>query len=172
MANYTLLLGEYLQDNTLPEIFSQIDNFDNLFIQKYIDHEIGFETEWMFQQKLEMTANVVIPEYKTRLDNIEIIRQALFSKLDVSHSESITATYNNGEQEQKQTVLPFNTADAEPNTIVNNSAVVNSEKRTNNRIEGLRPSDLKIEYDEILKTKDFLLQKLLNEFNSLFMKIY
>ena len=96
MAKYTELFGEYLQNNTLPNIFDEIENFKSLFILKYIDSEIGFETEYLFTQKLLLYANLYIPEYKKRIEALKNVENTLFNKLqlvddvkDIKHQVSI-----------------------------------------------------------------------------------
>ena len=71
MAKYTETLGEYLNNgNDLPTIFSSITDFSDLFTLNYIEREIGFETEELFALKLEGRANIVIPFYKNKIDNL------------------------------------------------------------------------------------------------------
>lgn len=71
MAKYTETLGEYLEaGHSLPSIFSQITDFDKYFLARYIDREIGFETETLFGIKLEGKADLVIPLYKDRIDEL------------------------------------------------------------------------------------------------------
>ncbi len=71
MAKYTETLGEYLNNgNDLPTIFSSITDFADLFTLNYIEREIGFETEELFTLKLEGRANIVIPFYKDKIDNL------------------------------------------------------------------------------------------------------
>lgn len=78
MAKYTETLGEYLEaGHSLPLIFSQIEDFDKYFLARYIDREIGFETETLFGIKLEGKADLVIPLYKDRIDELNAAITAL-----------------------------------------------------------------------------------------------
>lgn len=78
MAKYTETLGEYLESgHTLPTIFSQITDFDKHFLARYIDREIGFETEALFEIKLEGKANIIIPLYKDRITQLNAAITAL-----------------------------------------------------------------------------------------------
>lgn len=71
MAKYTETLGEYLESgHTLPAIFDDITDFDKHFLARYIDREIGFETEALFEIKLEGKANIIIPLYKDRIQQL------------------------------------------------------------------------------------------------------
>lgn len=71
MAKYTETLGEYLESgHTLPSVFSDITGFDTHFLARYIDREIGFETEALFEIKLEGKANIIIPLYKDRIQQL------------------------------------------------------------------------------------------------------
>lgn len=72
MAKYTELLSEYLENGgALPAAFDNISGFKTLFIGKYCDCEIGFETPVLFAIKLETRANAVIPAYAARIAAIE-----------------------------------------------------------------------------------------------------
>jgi hypothetical protein len=172
MAKYTILFGEYLQTNELPTIFDEITGFSDLFVLKYIDHEIGFETEWLFEQKLLGRANLVIPIYKQRLTALAEMENKLFNRYQITTTEQISGSYVNGATEQKQTILPFNANTAEPNNITETTDTTNTESRTNTRSEDLRPSELKQGLDEIKNTQNFLIEKLLDEFKNLFMAVY
>lgn len=172
MPKYTITLGEYLKNNTLPEIFGNIENFEDLFILEYIDREIGFETEWLFQQKLLGRASLVCPLYIDRINKLKVIEEKLFTQLQVKRNEKKQGAYNLGEQQQKVTNLPFNDSVAEPNSVSESGAVENTDEIETNYSEDLRPTDLQLQYNELLDTKKFILRRLLNEFNDLFIKIY
>ena len=70
MSKYTELLSEYLENNELPTIFDEIAGFKEQFTIYFLDREIGFETEDLFKFKLENYANVLIPLYKVRLQQL------------------------------------------------------------------------------------------------------
>lgn len=72
MAKYTELLSEYIEHGgQLPTVFKQITDFEQYFIGRYCDCEIGFETPILFQIKLETKANLVIPAYAKRIAEFE-----------------------------------------------------------------------------------------------------
>lgn len=80
MAKYTELLSEYLNHGgALPAVFSQIEGFETLFIGRYIDCEIGYETPELFSIKLETRANLVIPQYLRRINEIQAIKEQLLT---------------------------------------------------------------------------------------------
>lgn len=71
MAKYTELLAEYLKDGgELPAVFDDIQGLKELFTGRYIEREIGFETPDLFQIKLEYKANLLVPIYKQRMDDL------------------------------------------------------------------------------------------------------
>lgn len=77
MAKYTELLAEYLKDGgTLPAVFDDIDGLKNLFVGRYIERELGFETPELFSIKLEYKANLLIPVYKRRMDELQAAYEA------------------------------------------------------------------------------------------------
>lgn len=72
MAKYTELLAEYLKSGgELPAAFDTIDGLKDLFIGRFIEREIGFETPELFQIKLEYKANLIIPVYQKRINELE-----------------------------------------------------------------------------------------------------
>lgn len=76
---YTELLTEYVQSNggaanAFPAAFDTIPdfggkNFKELFLLRYCAREIGFETEELFQLRLEGKADEVCPDYVRKLAN-------------------------------------------------------------------------------------------------------
>lgn len=69
MAKYTELYIDYLLNGGQnPAIFANIENFENRFIEKYADSEIGFETPDLFSLKLNLKAEIIIPVYKQKID--------------------------------------------------------------------------------------------------------
>lgn len=147
-ARYTETLADYLNNgHTLPTIFNQITDFDDLFVAEYFNQEIGFETEDMFEARLEGKANVVIPFYKTKMEEIADIidrisapdkqtettnsgQDVTVNNLNENHSGADITTSNGkttlGATKQKQTELPINAASATPNKVIDQDQVINS----------------------------------------------
>lgn len=70
-ANYTEFLRDYLKSNNLPNTLSELDSvfecdFKEEFKQYYLMREIGFTTEELFKQKLNIQCNIMIPFYKEK----------------------------------------------------------------------------------------------------------
>lgn len=169
MARYTELFIEYLNNgHELPTEFSLIEGFGDLFVSWYMDKEIGFETEELFEAKLSMVAGIVIPLYKARLDRLA---QA-WLKFDTPTSvfyESETITNQMGAQKTKSTELPIDEDTAEPSMVNDADAYTNTQTRTKSN------GDL----NQIENSISFLnaearplVVKLINEFSNLFMKVY
>lgn len=96
MALYTETLKDWLNNGfTLPAIFSSIPQltssmtFAQLFESYFGEWEIGFETEEMFEMKLNLKANIVIPLY---VKKIEMINEQLDN---IFKNETIRRTYLN-----------------------------------------------------------------------------
>lgn len=69
MARYTEYLVDYLNNgHTLPGLFSSITDFDKLFTGFYCSSELGFETEELFEIRLETKAELVVPLYASRIN--------------------------------------------------------------------------------------------------------
>ncbi len=169
MAKYTMLFAEYLQQDgrSLPAVFDQIAGFSDFFVAHYCDKEIGFETDELFAIKLEERAKIIIPIYKRR---IEYYEHALTNLNETIKKR--TRTYNAGEQNGEEFTLPVNAQDVSPSKTSKTGTYTDV---TTESDEGLTPDEIlrKIEYYDTLKEgKGILLDYLLNEFSSLFMKVY
>lgn len=199
MAKYTMTLAEYLaKGGALPSSFALIDGFENHFIGRYCDKEIGFETDALFSIKLEAKANLVMQAYKDRIDARALYWAKVPNPTKVHYElattntnlgaqqRSGTNTTTIGAQENKTTELPFDATEAEPNVIVNQGArsdgVITSETigaQENSDTREARHEDNGETLDEVMRMLDFLnkdvttlIEKLLNEFKPLFMGVY
>ena len=165
MANYTELLGDYLSGGgELPAALDTIDGFKTLFVARYCDCEIGFETETLFATKLEYRANLVMPYYVRRLADLERVATAMSNPQKVRTTKVVA-----GEQASQQFTLPLNSNTASPSA--------------KNHIDSFENNDTSTEsgytVDEALRVQDYynsgvqmLLEKCLDEFKSCFMGIY
>ena len=111
-ANYTEFLRDYLKNNTLPSILSDLDSiFDCDFKQEFEDYylmrEIGFDTEELFSQKLNTQCNIMVPYYAEKATALKDLFDNIFES-----GYSITQTNN---------LTRGNTASASrSNTLTNN----------------------------------------------------
>lgn len=173
MAKYTMLLAEYLQKGgQLPASFALIQGFEDLFVARYCDHEIGFETDELFRIKLEYTANLIMQAYADKIAT----RAFYWTKANnpiKSYYEKTTTLTNIGAQKNKTTELPFNAEDAEPNSVSDLG-----EREDTGEVE-ITKEDTGETLDELMRMLDFLnkdvttlVQKCLDEFKPLFMAVY
>lgn len=173
MAKYTMLLAEYLKKGgALPSSFSLIEGFEDLFVAKYCDKEIGFETDKLFEIKLELKANLVMSVYAEKIAE----RTRYWAKVQNPtkiYYERATTQYNMGKQKNKTTELPFDATTATPNVINENDAYKNDDNRV------VVKEDNGETIDEVMRMLDFLnkdvstlVEKCLNEFKPLFMGVY
>lgn len=172
MAKYTELFSEYLEGGgELPSSFSLIENFDNLFKLRFYDHEIGFENETLFSMKLELTASIMIPLYKERID---MLAEAITGAKNPTRTfyEKYNTIINAGEQSGQTTELPIDSAIAEPNSISHSDAYTNSDERTTNREEGANINEKYFIIDKLNEKVKSLIDSLLAEFKSCFMEVY
>lgn len=103
MAKYTELLAEYLEaGGALPASFEDIEGFRDLFIGEYCDKEIGFETPILFTIKLQARANLLIPPYKDRINELEAIIDKL-SNPTKTHTRTGDISREYGETDETQT---------------------------------------------------------------------
>ena len=74
MANYTIEVRQLVNDYQIPLFDFEYpfynayptdkEEFENLFIQHYYFHEIGFETVDRFKQRLQARLNLIMPYYQ------------------------------------------------------------------------------------------------------------
>ncbi len=168
-----MTLAEYLaKGGALPSSFALIDGFENHFIGRYCDHEIGFETDALFSIKLEAKANLVMQAYKDKIDARALYWAKVPNPTKVYY-ELATTNYDMGKQRIQTTELPFNAQMAEPNVVNENDPYHNQDERETRREENGETLDDVLRMLEFLN-KDVvtLVEKCLNEFDNLFMKVY
>lgn len=173
MAKYTLLLSEYLKDGfSLPSSFSLIDGFKEAFIGKYCDKEIGFETEELFQIKLEARANLVMQNYADKIAK----RAAWWAKAESpakTYYSKDSLTSSHGSQKTQNTELPIDSQTAEPNAITEAEAYEDKDERIIERTNSGQDAGEVIEMLNFLnKDVSTLVEKCLGEFKNLFMGVY
>lgn len=167
-AKYTELFSEYLASGgELPAAFSQIEGFENLFVARYCDKEIGFETETLFKIKLEERAAIVIPAYVKR---IEASDAAWLVVTDPTRKQ--TRTFDSGEKRTSTRSLPLNAQTAQPTQTATADAFTDVDSTI---FEGMT-SDEAIRRAEYFQKLDgtawIMLDACLREFENLFMKVY
>ena len=166
MASYTEYFYEYIENGgTLPNAFGIVPSlngvsFENLFKKNFNAYEIALETETLFKERLEAKANIVCPFYADKISKIAGLTNIFDQTRSISRmSENTNASY-------------LNTPDI--TTIGNeNLASVLKDTQSENIIENVTPKGTtKIEEMSKLIELENLYQKLLDEFNSLFLFIW
>lgn len=200
MAKYTELLAEYLKDGgTLPAVFEDIDGLKELFVGKYIEREIGFETPELFQIKLEYKANLLVPVYKKRMSELSAAYDAMTNPIK-KRIRTGTLQRQYGERSNTNTVQP-NTVKTTQTDFPTGAAVdsnrvpthltqtdnpkmetVNTaqEYTDNENYQNITDSEEGASLSESLQRLQLaeraelknLMEELLNEFNPLFMGIW
>lgn len=156
MAKYTECLADYLNNgHSLPTVFSQITDFDKLFTGFYCASEIGFETEDLFEIRLETKAQLIVPLYAQRISTYTTLiaqlgtpnkqmtlshtgndsgsNSTINSGTDaVAHTGTVghSGTVNAGQQAKRHTELPINASTATPSSTDVADAYTNSDSRT------------------------------------------
>ena len=173
MAKYTELFVEYLAGGgALPSAFNQIEGFEDLFKGYYADKEIGFETEELFAIKLETYANIFIPIYKQRIDDLAVAITGARNPTKTFY-ENYNAYINAGKQKGTQTELPYDSTTAEPTTVTESDAYQNAENKTTTRTEsGATVNEAYYKIERLNSEVKPLILKLLKEFAPCFMGIY
>ena len=167
MAKYTETLLDYIEaGGTLPALFGDITGFPELFVQRFCDYEIGFETPELFAQKLECAAKIHIPYYKKLIDT----QSSLISKLSTGYDREHITTTTLGEQDSKSWAFPFNgTSDINPAARTLSTETVNS---VSERSTGYTPDELARMIELAESVKRNILEELLDKFKTCFMIIF
>lgn len=200
MAKYTELLAEYLKDGgTLPAVFEDIDGLKELFVGKYIEREIGFETPELFQIKLEYKANLLVPVYKKRMDELSTAYDAMTNPIK-KRIRTGTLQRQYGERSNTNAVQPntvkITQTDFPTGAAVDSNRVPTHVTQTDNpKIETVNTAQEYTDnenYQDITDSEEGaslsealqrlqlaersdlknLMEELLNEFNPLFMGIW
>lgn len=134
-ANYTEFLRDYLaHGNTLPVELADMDevfncDFTNLFKEYYLMHEIGFDTEELFTQKLHVQCMCMLPYYKDKAEALKTLFNDIFE-----NGFSITQTNNltNAIINDKNINIDFTTPAGLTDKILPASAMSGGSENTRN----------------------------------------
>jgi len=178
MAKYTETFAEYVEGGgTLPSSsFALIEDFEDLFKERYCASEIGFETESLFALKLDYKARVVMPLYASKI--AAVVEQ--MTGLKDNPTKWRYEEHNYGQQHSENethsdgTELPYDVASATPSSLanMNGKATTDAHKDTLEFKEGLSV-DERLRIIEQINRKAFsLVEACLDEFKPLFMGVY
>lgn len=168
MAKYTETLADWLAAGySLPQEFEQIDGFADLFTGHFIDREIGFETDELFNIKLQTRAALCVPLYAARITQLDA---AITAAQTPSKSEK--TTFQKGKTTATQWELPLDGGAVEDTPPASVATGESLDDVTTREYDGYTP-------DEALKNVDFLERevvnlkdRLLRVFDTLFMVVY
>lgn len=164
MAKYTETFAEYLSGGrALPAAFADISGFEDLFVGEFCDKEIGFETEDLFEIKLDARASLVIPVYAEKIAQLSAAYEAA-----ASPAKKYTTTLTAGAQSAESYALPANSQEALPNARQSSDPYTNTDERIE---EGFTPDEA-IKYAEFVRNRKNTLEACLREFDNLFMRVY
>lgn len=162
MAKFTETFIDWINNgNDFPSSFD-VDVFPNLknrFFARYCDHEIGFETEELFRIKFEALADSKIPLYVSSV-------KALVTS-DANVADPVKKSSNrNGKTRATTTELPFDSATSSPSSIMEADEFTNGSEQSGYTLaEAIAQSD----WNEKIRDME---ERLINEFDNLFMRIY
>ena len=167
MAKYTETLIDYMRaGGVLPALFEQIDGFPELFVQRFCDYEIGFETPELFAQKLDGAAKRFIPFYNKLIQS----QNDLIAKLTTSYNRVHTTTSDFGKQESLSWAYPYN-ASSNTNPAARTLATPTT-NTTTEQSSGYTPDELARMIELAGNIKDNLLEELLSKFKHCFMIVF
>ena len=166
MASYTEYFYEYIENgNEMPSNFDGVPSlngktFKEIFRTHFNAYEIGLETETLFKERLQAKADVVIPYYVDKITKLAGVENVFNAERNFEMSRNNqNASYLN--TPNIETISNDNLADV----LKDNTSEQHHETFTPN---GTNKIDMMKSYLEI----ENLYNKLLNEFNSLFLFIW
>lgn len=198
---YTELLTEYVQSNggaanAFPAAFDTIPdfggkNFKELFLLRYCAREIGFETEELFQLRLEGKADEVCPAYVRKLENYnrfttlspEFKKTFTFGETN-TRTPNLTVKNDGGEVVTDNYNYPDSGATLPASNSLSGETRVKDESGTkttgtdknerggmNEEINELSPREMQEIANAEIEIKN-IYSALLDEFESLFMQVF
>lgn len=177
MAKYTETFAEYVEDGgALPSSsFALVEDFEDLFKERYCGSEIGFETEALFAIKLDMKARLVMPIYAARIAAVD----AAMNKLKTP-SKTRTERRVYGEQHSEtgndgsNTELPIDAATAEPASTTHTEGSADIDEHEDNlTFTDYVTIDENIRIiEQLTASRRGLVEQCLEEFKPLFMGVY
>ena len=178
MAKYTETFAEYLEGGgALPSSsFALIEDFEDLFKERFCGCELGFETEALFALKLDYKARAVMPVYAAKIAAVKKQLQALQDNPEKMHHE----TRNYGKQHSKNktdgsnTDLPFDAETATPSSLSNLNGSVDTDEHTDSLDfkEGLSVDERLRVIEGLSRKSSSIIEDCLDEFKPLFMGVY
>lgn len=143
MANYTLTLYE-MMNNELTPIFPEQypfytddvkakKEFEETFILHYLTNEIGYETPYLFQQKLLGKLKLIMPYYEqlyqtewTRIDKDMMNQKDLVDKTTHTLTQTLTGEQQSNQNNQSSDSLNANSISSSDGKVSNLSDGVSS----------------------------------------------
>ena len=177
MAKYTELFADYVgKGGVLPSSsFALIQDFEDLFKERYCGSEIGFETEALFALKLDMKARLVMPLYAARIAAVDAAIAKLQAPLKQrTEKRGYGKQHSETENDGSTTELPFDADDAEPTATNHAEGSADIDYHEDNMTyTDYVTIDENIKIVETLSVKrEGIVEKCLEEFKPLFMGVY
>lgn len=179
MAKYTETLAEFLDGGgTLPSSsFALItsDDFEDLFKERYAGSELGFETEALFELRLDSRARVVMPNYAARIAAIDAAILKLQTPTKVrSEQRGYGKQHSGTKNDGSNTELPYDAITAQPaqTTHAEGSADVDYHEDNFSYTEYVTIDENLRILETLGGQRTNILEACLNEFKDLFMGIY
>lgn len=164
MAKYTELLVDYLDGNSLPVEFATIEGFEDMFIGRFCDREIGFETEALFKIKVQNVTDIYFNLYKERITDLASAITKAKTPLRITYTQQ-----DLGKTKGKLTDLPIDSDEAEAKTITETDA---SKNTTSKEVSGVNTYEAIKLIDYLNKSVKCIVNDLLDKYETCFMGIF
>lgn len=177
MAKYTELYMDYVNGGGFvpSSTFALIDDFEDLFFERFAGCEIGFETEELFALKLDMRASIVMPVYAKLVASVDASLSAIATpKKGYSETRTYGAQHAENSSDGSNKELPYNEATALDSSIAHTegSADTDEHEDTIEREDEIAAEEAMRTLEALQRKKTLILNDCLEEFANLFMKVY
>lgn len=166
MASYTEYFYEYIENgNEMPSVFDGVPSlngksFKDIFKTHFNAYEIGLETETLFKERLQAKADVVIPFYVDKISKLAGVENVFVSDRHFAYER-----HNENSSYLNTPNIQYIGND--------NLAGVLKDDTTEQHTETMTPKGTtKIEMMKDYLEIENLYNKLLSEFNSLFLFVW
>ncbi len=136
-ASYTEFLRDYLINNDLPASLGDADNvfdcdFTEEFTQYYLMREIGFETEELFKQKLNIQCDIMLPYYIEKATKLKTLFDDIFENgYTITQTNNLTSAVINDVSTDVR--IDYNTPAGQTTKELPASALSGGSENTNTR---------------------------------------
>ena len=169
-AEVTEYLRDYLENNDLPEAMAGVmigaSTLADLFTKRFNFREIGFETEEIFSERLDVQTTIVLQKYTPLISEYNSMLTDLGKRIKTissSNNSASNATNKTYLNDLSTAVTDGDVSEQSTNAATATAQIATTETETHFEVD---------EYNKLLKEVEAIGFKILNEFEPLFLQIF